>query len=443
MTSRKVIITTLAVVSLLSPFCSVVAAQEDVETDPQDQRSNGAGGSEQKSDLAEFPPFRFHGEDFNLQLGGRFVLDAARYSHANDRRSGFEFDDARLILEGNTGSFHWLVEPDLIGTDTPRHMYEAWGRLDVDAALRLTAGQFRVALGSEFATREEHLPLAGYGFTSYLDGRYDVGVRADGNLVEESLWYEATATIGSGFDLEGHRRQNPQYSFRFVGHPSQWILPDSEFLSGLFAGGALAHSPDGDEPIVVTTPFESVVFRTRDLDGSAARWRHIELGYSTGPVRIGWERVVGSYDNVPVGGGREEDMDQLTAWSLYGSWNITGEEQIWDRGRWAGAPVSARAGAQRTESGEPEPDGIFSGRWEFAARHSNADMDRDLFLHALTGYDPSTQEVRTFSLDLNWYPEEWMRLALGWVKTIADHELSTFGGTNRDSSFLMRLALEF
>lgn len=411
-------VSTLAVALLLFLFCTFIAAQEEEES-----------GTEQKFDLARFLSIRLHGEEFNLSFGGRFVLDAVRYSHANDRRSGFEFDDARLIFEGDYRSFHWLVEPDLIGTDTPRHLYEAWGSLDVDAALRLTAGQFRVALGSEFATGEKHLPLTGYGFSSYLDGRYDVGFRADGNLLDESVWYEATATIGSGFDLEGHRRQNPQYSLRLVGHPFQWVFPDADAFSGLFVGVALAHSPDGDEQIIVATPLESVVFRTRDLDGGATRWRHLELGYSTGPVRIGWEHVVGSYDDVPVGGGREEDMDQLTAWSLFGFWNITGEEQIWKRGRWV--------------SRTPEPEGIFSGRWEIAARHSNADIDRNLFVYALTGYDPSTQEVRTFSLDLNWYPEEWMRLTLGWVKTIADHELSTFGGTNRDSSFLLRVTLGF
>ncbi|MHC4942714.1 MAG: porin [Planctomycetota bacterium] len=381
--------------------------------------------------------------DLTLKLGGRFVMEIMKYSHANPRDSGFEFDTARLSFEGSYRDFSWRVEPDLIGVDTRNNLYEALGTWDIHPAFRLTSGLMKVALSTEFATHDEAMPLIGYGFASYLDGRFDWGVRADGDLVEGTLWYEATATTGSGFDLEGERKDNSQYSLRVVLHPFSRYDFTGSFLKGLFVGAGLAYSPDHEDRIVVANPFESVVFVTEmDIPGEQSKWVHLELGYTRGPFRFVLERVRGSIDEVPISITQDLDMDQLTSWQVYGTWNITGFEPEWERGRW----LSMRE-ADRDE--EKTRKGRY-GRWELAARYSNADIDRNLFIHGYTNYTLSTQEVRTFSLNLHWYLDQFfhkrlknMRMSLGWVKTIADHELRTFGGTNRDSSFVFQVALQF
>jgi len=370
--------------------------------------------------------------DLVLSLGGHLTLDAIKYSHANDRRSGLELDDARLSLEGRYRSVSVRIEPDLIGADTPRHLYEVWAEFDIDPALRLKVGQMRIALGSEFATREEDLPLAGYGFTSYLDGRYDVALRADGDVADRLFWYEATAAAGRGFGLEGRRRTAAQYSVRFVGFPLAQF--DSGALDGLFAGVGAAFSPEGNDPIFLATPLESIVFRTPDLGGDKTYWRHIEVGYRGGPFRCGLERIVGAVDDVPVGGGRTNDMDQLTAWCVYASVNLSGGEQVWRRGGWRSPRFGEEGGGIA---------GSLPGKWELAARYANADVERDLFLYGVTDYNPSTEEVRTFTLDLSCAVGDHVRLSAGWVRTIADHELDTFGGTNRDSAVFLRGELRF
>lgn len=389
-------------------------------------------------DWEDFHGLEIHTPDVDMHLGGRFALDLIKYGHANERSSGLELDDARLILDGSTGSFRWWVEPDLVGVDTPRNLYEMWGAWDIDPLLRLTGGQLRVAFSSEFATREEDLPFAGYAFPSYLDGRYDVGLRADGDLLPDGLWYEATATAGKGFNLEGNRIQSPLYALRLVTHPFAAWSPEEpgilKHFNGFFLGAAYSHLRDFDDPIILTTPYESTVFRTPDLDGDSGRWLHYEVGYHNGPFRFAWERVTGEAQDVPIGAGLEEDMDQLTSWALYGTWNITGEEQNWERGRWV---------KSTTAKGSWKDWIDIPGRWELGARYSNADIDRGLFDYGITNYMISTQEVRTFSLELGWFPTPFSRLSLGWVKTIADHELITFGNTNRDSSFLLRLETYF
>ena len=56
-----------------------------------------------------------------------------------------------------------------------------------------------------------------------------MGLRIDGDLLKSMLWYEATATMGEGFNLEGERLESPMYALRLVGHPFGWIKDNAVF----------------------------------------------------------------------------------------------------------------------------------------------------------------------------------------------------------------------
>lgn len=372
-----------------------------------------------------------HWEGWDIHAGGQIVVDAVAYDKNNRKNSGLRWETVNLRVTGNRGDrFRFFVEPDLLGIDTRTNLYEAWAAWNINPSLLVRAGQVKVALNSEFATRPENCPCLDYGFSSYLDGRYDLGLQADGLLPGKVLWYEATATTGNGFDLDGRRRSDPLCALRAVVFPQRFI--PSDFLDGAFAGLGLAWSPDYDDSVLVQTPLRSTVFTTRPLHGDYYRSWHFEAGYYKGPFRIGAERVNAEIGNVRIGGGRTIDVDQLTSWSAYASWNITGERMRWERGRW----LPARGDNKRLKGLERIP-----GCLELAFRYSNADLDRVLFETGMTAYDPSTQEVRTATLNMNWYPRPGLKVSAGWVSTIADHELYTLGGTNRDSSYVIRAGL--
>jgi phosphate-selective porin len=147
------------------------------------------------------------------------------------------------------------------------------------------------------------------------------------------------------------------------------------------------------------------------------------------------------YD-VKINGNDKEDFDQLTSWAAYGSWYITGQRVRWDQGRWLPPVVNA---------GTEDKQQIFDflkflnplGCLELAFRYTNADIDRKLFDLGFTNYSISSQEVRTATLNLNWYPKPGLRISGAWVKTIADDFLDSLGGTNRDSSYVVRAILTF
>ncbi|MFH2000769.1 MAG: porin [Planctomycetota bacterium] len=411
------------VMMLLSGIATMGAADEGIPQEPEDE----------PWDLINDLGYSTGG--LQLQYGGRFVFDLIKYGDDNKRRNGFEFDTARLVAMGQYESFYFRVEPDLIGVDSARNLRDAWMTWEYLPGHFMTAGQFFVASGTEGATREDALPLAGYGFTTYLNGRYDLGINLYGDLLPKELWYSLTGAAGKGFDLEGIRRESELYSLRLVHHPLIRIDPAGYWLKGFFWGAGVAFTPNFDDPIVLVTPLESTVFITPDLDGQGSRWFHLEAGYAVGPFRFGGERIEGRIDGVLVGNGHRTDFEQLSAWTTYASWNLTGYEPEWEQGRWLSI-------GEAEMGKDPSSRGRY-GCWEMAVRYSNADMDRKLFNYGLTDYNPSTQEVRTFSLHLNYYPVKKAQISLGWVKTLADHELSTFGGTSRDSSFVLRLALNF
>ena len=152
--------------------------------------------------------------------------------------------------------------------------------------------------------------------------------------------------------------------------------------------------------------------------------------------------IYGAVDGVKVSGGGHHDFDELTSWSAYGAWYITGHQIRWKRGRWLPPLLKSAADQNSTEFDFMRLMDAL-GCLEIAFRYSNADIDRALFEEGLTDYGISSQETRTATLNLNWYPRDGLVINAGWVKTIADQDLNSFGGTDRDSSFILRTILTF
>jgi len=360
-----------------------------------------------------------------------------QWDRRNARVSGLEGGGARPSAEIRwEEDLRLFAAADLLGADAPHHLAEAFAAWHPSEGFRLRAGLLRVALGTESATAEPDLPLVGYAFPAHLDRRTDVGAQVTADLLDGGLFAEATWAAGCGFGLDGSDRDAPQASLRVAGRPAR--LVGARALDGWFAGLAFAALSDFEDPVVLRTPLGSTVFRTEDLDGDGGRWLHAETGLAAGPAAVGLEVVRGRASGVSRAAGGRVDMDQITAWSASAAISLTGERREWARGAWR-APVPAGAG----------------GAWEFAARYSNGDLDRALFDEGWTTYDPSTQEVRTFSALLGWRPCVGVRVALGWTKTIADDSLSVFGwrggpgpvprlgNDDRDSSFVLRVEVSF
>jgi hypothetical protein len=420
--------------------CAVVAfargafAQEGPDAGAQAERASVAAREEPAECLLGIDPGMLHFEagPVRLRLGAYAAAAWTRYGRVNLKEDGPACTDVRPTLGATWDDVSLRVEADAFGTDTPHHLYEAWAAWQPSPAARVTAGLFRVALNSEFATHEADLPLVGYGFPSHLDGRHDLGVRVDGRVLEDAVWYEAAAVTGHGFDLEGHRKSSPQGSLRLTCAPSR-LLANPGPLRGLHFGIAAARVGDGDgDDLIVTTPLESRVVDIRDLDGRSGHWVHWEAGWAKGPFQIGYEYAFGGTRDVRFSGGRT-DVDDLRASSWFAAWNLTGEERGWGDGRLV----------SRMRDPENACRFLPPGRWVLTGRFSTVEVGRDIFNVGLARRDPSAWETMTYSLGLTWEPSPAVRLGVGMVKTVAEDQLTTFGGTKRDTALVLRAELRF
>lgn len=433
-------------------FTGALAAQQ-APSAPEAPPAPGAGATAARRDPFEEweRATRWHlnvggpagANDLTAHFGGRFALDFVRWDRRNSNSSGVEFGALRPLFEldvGGRSQFRW--ELDLDDVDSKRGAFDLWLRQEIGRDLAVQLGQVRVAMGSEYATREENLPFVGYSFTSYLTGRYDLGLRATVDP-DPALHLEGVATIGSGFGLEGEGKDDPFFMGRATLEPLRARGP--ELLRGFFVGAAVAWQPAFHDELELATPHQTPVFAAPDFRADHATWGLLEAGWCYGRFRAGIEGVRGVLANVDVPGGSHHDVDQLFAWTASASVFLTGDAPQWGAGRWL--PHRARKG--RAPAWDEDGDrGTLRLRpletpIELALRYSNADLDRSLFEKGLTSYDPSTQEVRTASANLVFHLARGTRFHLGVVRTLADDDLSVFGGRNRDTSFLARIEIDF
>ena len=399
----------------------------------------GLPDAESPPDLAPPEALRFDAAGLRWRMGAYAALDLTHRGHRTNDPSlrDVSLSAARPILEAWGERVTVRVEGDAIGVDTPQHLYEAWiGWQASRNAPRFSIGQFRVALGSEFATHEGDLPYLGYGFTSQLDGRHDVGARVDGTLTE-GLWYQAAAVAGHGFNLEGERLHSPQASLRVEVAPFRLGDPDAGSAGGaqgFHVGVAYAARGSGKDPVLAATPAQTPVFRTGRVEIDGGRWVHFDAGWGSGPIRIGFEKVFGRVDDVEDRSGGSADHDNLRAYSLFARWNLTGDDGVRREGSWATGPG-------------PSPQScscLPAGTWEVAGRFSVGTFGRDFFNDGLAATGgPSTWQAMTYTAGIFWEPTPNTRIGFECVKTVTEDALAAFGGTKRDTTFILRLEMQF
>ena len=398
--------------------------------------------------------------DPRFHLGGLVALDALLYDDRNQRDSGIAIDRALIRADGTFRGLGARIAVDLKGIDTHGGLEEAWLAYtpsDLSRRFRFSAGLMRVPLGIEESIPLEDLSFAGYSFPAYLDSRTDWTLRVDGEFANGIFSYDLAASVGDGFNLRGERVSGPRASARTVLFPLRWV--DASFsllgfyeipvVSGLFASIAYSYTDSFRGDLDVATPLRNVLFSAGTFEADSSRFLHLGYGIDFGPFRFFHSIVQGGYRGLETPLGEVDLDDQVTAWTMAFSWMLTGESYdsrpfrqresqhhptLWPRGAQDADPFPLRplwGPSKSTSSG-------FGGL-ELAIRYSNADIDREFFHLGFTDFNTSSQEFRTFTGAVNWYPVSNLRVTAQVVRTIADQFPAAFDSHGRDTSFLFRL----
>lgn len=385
-----------------------------------------------------------------LRARGLLALDYRGYEDRNTRPSTLRPD--RALLGFDAAYDGWLEARlllDFRGTDTRYGVEEAWASAELlGANLRLTAGLIKIPLGIEHSYAEETLPFVDYAFPAFLSGRSDLGLRADGEIWEGFFNYDLTLAAGQGSDLTGHNRGGHQVSLRAVMYPFRWLdwslstpLGAIPILSGFFVNAGLSYAFDESRRLEVPNSLRNELFVTPRLSADSGRFRHLGYGLDLGPFRFIHEFVRGGLYDLRTPRGQRVDLDnQITAFAFSLAWRVSGEpydsRPYRQRQRDLSFPARPLFGAE-----EDQEEGW--GGLEVAARYANADIDRDLIDLGFTNEQISSQEFRSFDAAINYYPAAFLRFSFQLTRTLADSEPQTFDSQGRDTSFVVRVQLQY
>ena len=374
-----------------------------------------------------------------LRVRGLVAFDAVARDERLLRDSGLELDRATLRVEGRTaGGRTWRVAPDFAGVKTRANLEEAWIAFPLGSSARVALGLLRFPLGLESALLEEDRPLVDSAFPAHLDERHDWGLRLDAEHASGRFTWAFGAAGGRGFGPSGTRRDEPQLSLRLASHPfvrSADATPP--WTRGAFVGAAYAWSPSYESELDVDAPFGTKLFDTDELHADEASSLHWFAGWDAGPVRAWTESTSGSLLGLQHAGGEADLENQITSWQSTLSWRVTGEpydSRPYRLGQVAGTPT-----LPAHPLFGPAPNGHGPGLVELALRYSNADIDRELFALGLTDPQRSSQEFRSFSAAINWWPTRHLRVTVQAVRLIVDDDLTVLGNQGRATSVGLRV----
>jgi hypothetical protein len=400
-------------------------------------------GSQESFDLRNGYRYTSSDGELELHIGGVYAGQVVGFDSRNKSSSGFRSEIIRPIIEGTVGDrLSFRVAPDLLGLDTRFNMDEAWISYDLMPQLRLTGGLIHMPSGFESWFLEDELSMIGWAFPIYLDRRTDLGVALTGELQNGWLTADARFGFGKGFSIIGDKQEEESASIRMAVFPLLRDLDPNdpeppEWWRGVFGGIGYTYSDDYKGRLKLQTPAGTTLFTVPRFEADSSDFLSWTAGIDAGPVRVAGSMVTGGYTDVRTALG-DQDMDQVKSWETTVNWMLTGERY---------ATRAYRQISPRQKFPARPMDGTGSdkgyGAVEIGLRYSNMDIDRDFFNFGFTSFTQSSQEARTFSSAVHWYPISNIRFSAAFVRTLADDDPAALGGHDRDNTWMFQGQYQF
>ena len=371
---------------------------------------------------------------------GDFVLKLTGYAQADGR---FALDDgaaavtdqflvrrSRAIFQGTVAQYYDFYLNADFGGGTGL-LQDAYVDVRHTSKLRLRAGKIKVPFGIERLQSGAHTLFVERALPNNLVPNRDIGVQLHGELAGGAVAYQAAVLNGvaDGGSADTDTSDSKDVAGRLFLTPfkTRHTSPLRNLGFGI-AGtrGEATGALRGYSSVSQVSVFSYLT--TVTANGERTRVSP-QASFFAGPVGFLAEYVQARHDvrKADTSGANVEGELTNSAWSLTGSWLITGEEATY---------------------GFPKPKSFFSpkdGKWgalQLVARYNVLEVDADTFP---TFADParSVREARAWGVGLNWI---WN----SHVRYVADYEQTSFtggaaGGADRaaEKSVQTRLHLSF
>lgn len=379
---------------------------------------------------------------FTLQSeSGDFVLKVTGYAHADGRfvsgddteavTDQFLIRRARPIVQGTVAKyFDFYLNPDFGGGATT--LQDAYVDVHFTPKLRFRVGKMKTPFGIERLQSAQSVLFVERALPNNLVPNRDIGLQVQGELGRGTFGYQLAVLNGvaDGGSVDTDNNDAKDLAGRLFVQP--WRTKGASPLRGLGVGvaatvgkGAGALRPYNSVSQVPIVSYATTV----TASGDRRRWSP-QLSFFLGPAGILAEYVSARHHVQKVETGKPTATAQLTnsAWSVTGSWLVTGESATY---------------------GNVKPKSFFvpsAGKWgalQLVTRINRLDIDEETFRGGFADPDRSVRRARAWGGGLNWIWNDN-------VKYVLDYERTTFKGgaaegadRRTENSVQTRLQLSF
>ncbi len=354
--------------------------------------------------------------DFSMRVGGRIQADAAIYDEDTRRQNdGTEMRRARLFVQGKLwDAWKYKLQYDFVKTGSSG-IADAYIQY-TGLPWKIKMGHFKQPFSLQNMTSSKYVTFTERGLPYLFSPGRAIGIGAGRS---SNNWSFNAGLFGEGIDgASGDEDEGYALTGRATYAP---ILTKQQ---NMHLGASLSYQSSGsDDAISFSERPESHVTNTKEVSTGSINAESnlrsvVEAAYTHGPFSLQGEYF---YVDIDRDSATLSDLD-FSGYYLEGSWFLTDDMRNY----------SGSKGA----FGKIKPGSIVGkggiGAWQLAARFSSVDLnDNDI----LGG------DAENFSLGLNWYATNNIRMSANYVKV-----LDVKGGAgdgDEPEAFQMRGQLEF
>lgn len=355
--------------------------------------------------------------DFSLRIGGRIQADAATYSEDTRRQNdGTEMRRARIFAQGSLWqAWNYKLQYDFVETGSSgiKDAYIQYAGLK---PWKFTVGHFHEPFSLQNMTSSKYITFAERGLPHlFSPGRaIGLGLGRSGNN-----WSINAGLFGEGIDgASGDEDEGYAVTGRATYAP---ILNKQQHMH---LGASLSYRNSGSSDAVSFSERpESHVTNTREVSTGSintdSNLRTVaEAAYTYGPASIQGEYY---YTDIDRDGAASPDLD-FSGYYVEASWFLTDDMRSYS--------------ASKGTYGKVKPSTVVGkggmGAWQLAVRFSSVDLNDE---------DISGGDAQNFSLGLNWYATNNIRMYANYVNVL-DVEGGA-GDGDEPEAFHLRAQLEF
>jgi phosphate-selective porin OprO/OprP len=337
---------------------------------------------------------RFKSGEASFEIGGRVMVDTARYANNSDLHNGSEIRRARLFMSGQVyDNWKFKLQTDFAGNEVS--LKDAYLRYTGLEYADITVGNFKEPwsldelTSSKYITfMERALPVEAFAPSRRL------GIGGHSHSKGGLNWTAGYGVFADTVDADnGNGNEGNGVAVRLT------MAPIAEKTRVVHFGGYGEWRKQTDDEVRYRARPESHIANERLVDTGTinsidhtVKWG-LEAATVMGPFSAQGEYM--SVDN-DVNGGSDPEF---SGWYAFGSWFLTGESRDYK--------------ASSGTFGRVKPDSIVGkgghGAWELGARFSSIDLND-------SGIDGG--EEKDLTIGLNWYATPTIRFMANFIKVM-------------------------